>query len=204
MEPGGERVTPNGMTIDGATTAQRLPVRLVVRTQVMPAGVEVPVSVSSEALVATTSVASVGVAHAEATNCGLPSAIDEQIGLRSTLTSESIAASEPGPGGPSTGAPAPRQAPPARGGVAEESGLRAPVTWESIGASGRGPGGPSTVARAPWKPQPARRTMQAARMGPRYDESDRGSAISSSQVRRWPGWRAGRSDRQGAHRQAQA
>src|ERR1043165_8815126 len=149
------------MTIDGATTAQRLPVRLVVRTQVMPAGVEVPVSVSSEALVATTSVASVGVAHAEATNCGLPSAIDEQIGLRSTLTSEWIAASEPGPGGP------------------------------------------STVARAPWKPQPARRTMQAARMGPRYDESDRGPAISSSQVRRWRGWRAGRSDRQGAHRRAE-
>src|ERR1051325_2279485 len=103
------------MTIDGATTAQRLPVRLVVRTQVMPAGVEVPVAVSSEALVATTSVASVGGAHAEATNCGLPSAIDEQIGLRSTLTSESIAASEPGPGGPSTVARAPPKPPAPRG-----------------------------------------------------------------------------------------
>src|ERR1041384_1622684 len=105
MEPGGERVTPNGMTIDGATTAQRLPVRLVVRTQVMPAGVEVPVSVSSEALGAATSVG--GGARAGATSGGLPGAIDEQIGLRSTLTSESIAASEPGPGGPSTVARAP-------------------------------------------------------------------------------------------------
>src|SRR5689334_1069915 len=90
-DPCAERVTPGWMTIDGATRAQRLPVTLVARTQVMPGGVDVPVSVSSEALVAMVRVAVVGVAQAEATNCGVPRAIDEQIGLRSTTTSESTA-----------------------------------------------------------------------------------------------------------------
>src|ERR1041384_7194958 len=87
------------MTIDGATMAQRLSVMLVVRTQVMRGGVEMPVSVSSEALVAMTRVPTVGVAHAEAANCGAPRMIDEQIGLRSTMTSGAIAAGGEDPAG---------------------------------------------------------------------------------------------------------
>src|SRR3954467_12217731 len=88
--PWAETTTPAGMTIWPATTTQTslLPpegLPLETRTQVRPwSGVDAPVSVLNDALSAIRTTVSRGVAHAMAWNSGVPSAIDAQIGERST------------------------------------------------------------------------------------------------------------------------
>src|SRR4051812_3071559 len=84
--------------------AQRLELPLGTRVQVMPGGLDVPVSVSREAVVAMTRSVVPGLPHAEATKSGSPRLIAPQIGAVSTMVSGGTAPSEPVLVGASTAA----------------------------------------------------------------------------------------------------
>jgi hypothetical protein len=77
---------PASIVITGAAMTQTLVVPLVTRAQVSPGGREVPVSVSIDVGVETSSGLAAGLAHAEALNIGSPPEIDAQIGTPSLIT----------------------------------------------------------------------------------------------------------------------
>src|ERR1043166_1492158 len=93
-----EGVTCGWRVIDCAAMAQSVEVSLGMRVQVMPGGLDVPVSVSREALAAMTRSAVPGLPHAEAMNSGSPSLIEPQIGAVSKMASGGAPPSEPVPG----------------------------------------------------------------------------------------------------------